>query len=120
MKGLVSFTSHDTRSWSAVAISKWESKRLEDKTEKRWDLACTAAPSFICTASGSMKGLVSFTSREKDAFLFQSPTHSRREIEEPKRLGVQNILKSAASERRNPGSMNKTYQADWHSHLPKA
>jgi hypothetical protein len=31
-----------------------KNRRLEDMSEKRWDLACTAASSFICVVGGSV------------------------------------------------------------------
>jgi hypothetical protein len=45
----------------------------------------------------------------KDAFLFQPPAQSGREIEKLKSLGDENILKSVASGRRNLESTSKIY-----------
>jgi hypothetical protein len=50
MKDLASLTGHRVRSGSTVTSSK----RLEDKSEKRWDLMCSAALNFICVAGDSV------------------------------------------------------------------
>jgi hypothetical protein len=41
-RNLVSPTSHCLGSRNGVASSKWRSKKLEGKSEKRWDLMCSA------------------------------------------------------------------------------
>jgi hypothetical protein len=54
VKDLVSLTIHGERSGSGAVCSKWKSNRLEGKSEKRWDVTCSAALSFICVAGDSV------------------------------------------------------------------
>jgi hypothetical protein len=71
----------------------------------------TIAPSLICAANDSV--VICFP-RKKDIFLFQLPAGYGSGIEKPKSLGDQNILKSAAYERRNLGSIKN--KNDRHGH----
>jgi hypothetical protein len=54
VQGPVSFDSHYVRSGCDAASSKWKSKRLEGKREKRRDLVCTMASIFICVICNSV------------------------------------------------------------------
>jgi hypothetical protein len=61
-----------------------KSRRIEGKSEERWNLACTVVSSFICAAKES----VTIRFPRKNVFLFQPPTRSDCEIEKTKKLKV--------------------------------
>jgi hypothetical protein len=58
-----------------------KSRRLEVKSEKRWDMACTAASSFICAECDSV--MIRFL--RKICLLFQPPARSGHGIGELKK-----------------------------------
>jgi hypothetical protein len=74
---------------------------------------CSAMLSFICTVGDNV--MIRFPRKR---CLFVSTTHAIRPRNRGmKSLEVQNILKSAASSKRNLGSTDEIYQADRHGYL---
>jgi hypothetical protein len=70
--------------------SKWESKRLEGKSEKRWDLTFSVVLSFICEADDS----VTIPFIKKRCLSISTIRAIRSWNQGIKSLEVQNILKS--------------------------
>jgi hypothetical protein len=104
------------RSGGGTTSSEWESKRLEGKSEKCWDLVCIVAFNFICVPGNSV--MIHFP--RKRCLSVSTTRAIRSRDREAKKVGSLKYFGVHSVQEKELGIHDWTHQVNRHGHLPEA